>query len=68
MFKENEIKRREDVKNKLMAALSEVEGKIDSVENEIKQKTRTKEKLEAEERQRAQRQDQCLKAELRKSF
>ena len=41
---ENETKRREDVKNKLMAALAEVEAKIDSVENEIKQKTRTREK------------------------
>ena len=35
-----------------MAALAEVEDKIDSVEKEIKQKTRTKEKLEAGERQR----------------
>ena len=53
---ENETKRREDVKNKLMVALAEVETKIDSVENEIKQKTRTREKLEEEERKRAQRQ------------
>ena len=52
LFKENETKRREDVKNKLMLALAEVEDKIDSVEKEIKQKTRTKEKLEAGERQR----------------
>lgn len=35
-----------------MQALSEVEMKIDKVENDIRLKTRTKEKLEEEERLR----------------
>ena len=40
-----------------MSSLAEVEEKIDSVEKEIKQKIRTKEKLEAEERSRKERSE-----------
>ena len=51
-FQENERNRHKETKNKLMQALSEVEMKIDKVENDIRLKTRTKEKLEEEERLR----------------
>ena len=51
-FQESERNRHKETKNKLMQALSEVEMKIDKVENDIRLKTRTKEKLEEEERLR----------------